>query len=85
MTQHREFGALVLIAERVEVDYLRPARSDVTATVALDDGFLDALRAGLAADPKFRFDIPDELSVEAGEIVMKAKCSFQLRARRQVA
>jgi uncharacterized protein (TIGR00369 family) len=81
VTQHREFGALVLIAERVVVDFTRPARSDVTAAVALDDGFLGKLQAGLAANPKFRFDIPVVLSVDAGEIVMQAKCTFQLRAR----
>jgi len=76
---------MLIIAEKVTVEYSRPARTDIAAVVTLADGFLDTLRAGLAADPKYRFDIPVELSNDMGEIVAKAICGFQLRPARPAA
>jgi len=85
VTQHHEFGAMLIIAEKIIVDYSRPARTDITATVTLEDDFLDRLRTGLAADPKYRFTIAAELANDAGEIVMRAACGFQLRSARRAA
>ena len=82
VTQHREFGAMLIIAEKIVVEYRRPARTDITATVTLGDEFFERLRSGLAADPKYRFDILVELSNDAGEVVMTATCGFQLRPPR---
>lgn len=83
ITQHREFGKMLIVAQKVLVEYKRPARSAITATVSLDELFFKSLSAGLAADPKHRFEVSVNLHDEEGALVMQAVCGFQLRASMQ--
>lgn len=82
VTQHRDLGALTLIATSIKIDYVQVARTPVRAAVSLSPAFLASLRANLAADPKHAFTVTVDVFDEAGAVVARSQCTFQLRARR---
>lgn len=80
ITQHREFAKMLIVAQQVTVEYLKPAKTGIEAAVSIDEAFLQSLREGLAANPRHRFEVPVDLTDQEGRIVSRATCAFQLRA-----
>lgn len=79
VTQHREFGAMLIVAEKVAIEFRKPARSRIAAYATHTEQFFEALRQGLAENPKYKFNVDVELRNDKGEIVATCACCFQLR------
>lgn len=69
----------VPIVSRMEIDYLRPATTDVTATTTFDDTAQAQLRTDAERDGKACFTLAITLTDTHGIVVAQALGHYQLR------
>lgn len=69
----------VPLVKRVEIDFLRPATTDVVARATLSDAEIERVLAEYAERGKSDFELLTEVTDEAGTVVARTKGLYQLR------
>lgn len=69
----------VPLVKRVEIDFLRPAMTDVVARTSLSDSEIERVLAEYAERGKSDFELLAEVTDEAGTVVARTKGLYQLR------
>jgi acyl-coenzyme A thioesterase PaaI-like protein len=77
-----EPGKYVPIVTRFEVDFLAPARTDVTLRAAIDPAELHRLAAVADAEGKAEFTLELHGEDESGRTVVRTRAEYQLRPSR---
>ncbi|MEQ6901660.1 YiiD C-terminal domain-containing protein [Nocardioides sp. YIM 152588] len=71
-------GAVPLV-KRLEIDYRRPANSDVVSRATLPDEEIERILAETAANGKSDFQLSAELTDESGTVVATTLGHYQMR------
>ncbi|MCW2783769.1 MAG: thioesterase [Marmoricola sp.] len=71
-------GAIPLV-KRVEIDFLRPAMTAVTARTTLSPAEVDRVQAEALTNGKSNFELVTEVIDEAGTVVARTRGDYQLR------
>lgn len=69
----------VPLVKRVEIDFLRPAMTDVVARATLSDAEIERVLAEYDERGKSDFELLTEVTDEAGTVVARTKGLYQLR------
>lgn len=75
----RALGRCWIVVERVEIDFLAVARTDVTATAVMGPAQVSTIRRDLDAHGKARFQLDIELSDTTPQLVARATGHYYLR------
>jgi acyl-coenzyme A thioesterase PaaI-like protein len=67
------------LVKRVEVDFLAPGRTRLSATAELSDSEIARIKATAAPDAKVPFVLEAQVSDEAGTLVARTRGEYQLR------
>jgi acyl-coenzyme A thioesterase PaaI-like protein len=67
------------LVRKVEVEFLSPGRSDLTATAALPDAELEAVREQISAGAPVPLVLTAEVAGEDGIVVARTRGDYQLR------
>jgi hypothetical protein len=67
------------LVRKVEVEFLSPGRSDLTATAALPDAELEAVREQISAGATVPLVLTAEVAGEDGIVVARTRGDYQLR------
>lgn len=67
------------VVKRLEIDFLAPGRSALTATAHLDDAEVARIRAAAQPGCKVGFELIGEVVDEAGVAVARTRGDYQLR------
>lgn len=71
-------GGIPLV-KRVEIDFLRPAATDVVSRTELSDAEIERILAAYAEHGKADFELSTDVVDEAGTVVARAHGYYQLR------
>lgn len=69
----------VPLVKRVEIDFLRPAITDVVARATLDDAEITRVLTEYAERGKSDFELVAEVTDESGTVVARTRGVYQLR------
>lgn len=69
----------VPLVKRVEIDFLRPAMTDVVSRTTLSDSEIARVLAEYAERGKSDFELLAEVTDEAGTVVARTRGTYQLR------
>lgn len=69
----------VPLVKRVEIDFLRPAMTDVVARATLSDAEIARILGEYAERGKSDFELLAEVTDEAGTVVARTRGTYQLR------
>jgi uncharacterized protein (TIGR00369 family) len=74
-----EQDGCTVLARRMEIDYVRPSRSDLLCDVALPDTVIAESRVAVQAEGKADVVLPIEVQDERGRVVARVSAFYYLR------
>ncbi|MDP6979971.1 MAG: YiiD C-terminal domain-containing protein [Myxococcota bacterium] len=74
-----EDRSLLPVVKRFEIDFKRPATTDITAETKFSESEAAAMRAALAADGRCDFELESTIRNTAGEVVAEGKGFYSVR------
>jgi len=69
----------VPVVKRLDIEYRRPALSDITAEVRFADAQVEVMNAALATDGRYDFELRPVIRDAAGEVVAEATGYYAVR------
>ena len=76
-----EQDGCTVLARRMEIDYVRPSRSDLLCDVVLPDTIVAAGRAAVQVEGKADVVLPIEVQDDRGRIVARVSAFYYLRQK----
>ena len=76
-----EQDGCTVLARRMEIDYVRPSRSDLLCEVALPDTVIAESRVTVQAEGKVDLILPIEVQDERGRVIARVSAFYYLRQK----
>ena len=79
--QDDDQGGCTVLARRMEIDYVRPSRSDLLCEVTLSDAVIAENRVAVQAEGKADVILPIEVQDGRGRVVARVSAFYYLRLK----
>ena len=76
-----EQDGCTVLARRMEIDYVRPSRSDLLCDITLSDTIIAESRAAVRAEGKADVILPIEVQDDRGRVIARVSAFYYLRRK----